>query len=288
MDNQEKKRIKGLLFAVVIFGVLTAVIIRLFSGYARIIEEQPRADSPVFSEVMASNETFAAPDGGFYDWVELYNPTAQAMDLSGWGLSDRADDVKFVFPAGSRIGAKGYLVVWCSKAADSDAMAPFGISSGSGETLFLFDADGAAVEELSVPVMEADRSWQRDGSGIWAATLQPTPGEKNILAEPAILPRTDCTVVINELMADGRIGLRDEDGDYSDWAELCNAGETAWDLTGWYLSDDPDTPCKWEIPASALFPADPPAGSSSARGKTAAGMNCTRISPLPKAAAGCI
>ena len=51
------------------------------------------------SEVMASNRT-AYPDetGAFPDWIELTNASDHAIDLTGYGLSDRADRIAFVFP----------------------------------------------------------------------------------------------------------------------------------------------------------------------------------------------
>ncbi len=257
MDTQDKKRIWILLAAVLVFGGITWLAIRLFSGFAQsaaLTEEKGR--QIMISEIMPSNATFPADDGAYYDWVELYNSASHTADLSGWGLSDRADDIKFVFPKGTLIPGKGYLTVWCSKTTDRDDMAPFGVSSQGGESVFLFDADGAQAEEVPVPDMGAELSWQRGADGTWAVTAEPTPGKKNIHAEPVVLPRTDCTVVINEVMTAGRIGLRDADGDYSDWAELFNAGDEPWDLTGWYLSDDPGKSAKWEIPALTLAPGE--------------------------------
>jgi hypothetical protein len=55
-------------------------------------------------------------------------------------------------------------------------------------------------------------------------------------------------VVINELMARNSRGLRDPQGQYDDWIELYNPGSVLVDLSGMYLSDDPDKPRKWTIP----------------------------------------
>ncbi len=61
------------------------------------------------NEVMASNDLFPADDGELYDWVELYNPGGKSFDLSGWGLSDREDDIKFTFPDGTAVPAGDIL-----------------------------------------------------------------------------------------------------------------------------------------------------------------------------------
>lgn len=257
MELHEKKRIWVLLAAVVFFGAVTALTIRLFSGYARnLAASEKTADRVYINEVMASNDVFPADDGSFNDWVELFNPSDRPVDLSGWGLSDRADDVKFVFPQGAMLPGNGYLTVWCSKTTDRDDFAPFGVSAKGGESICLFDGEGALQQEITLPNTGAGLSWQRGADGSWSLTATPTPGAVNVYTEPALPPRTDCTVVISELMTAGRIGLRDADGDYSDWAELYNAGDAPWDLTGWYLSDDPDKPAKWEIPALVLAPGE--------------------------------
>jgi hypothetical protein len=45
------------------------------------------------NEVMASNgTTLLAADGTAPDWVELYNPNNQPVDISGWRLSDKTGE----------------------------------------------------------------------------------------------------------------------------------------------------------------------------------------------------
>ena len=49
------------------------------------------------------------------DWVEFYNPTGAAINITGYWLSDDAANVqKWAFPAGSNIPAGGYLTVLLS------------------------------------------------------------------------------------------------------------------------------------------------------------------------------
>jgi hypothetical protein len=61
-------------------------------------------------------------------------------------------------------------------------------------------------------------------------------------------------VRINEIAAVNLLGLKDEDGDRSDWIELRNESQTAVNLTGWALTDNPDQEDKWIFPALALPP----------------------------------
>lgn len=55
-------------------------------------------------------------------------------------------------------------------------------------------------------------------------------------------------LVISEFMADNGSILQDEDGDYVDWVELSNPGDTSVDLSGYSLTDDPDQLKKWSFP----------------------------------------
>jgi len=61
---------------------------------------------------------------------------------------------------------------------------------------------------------------------------------------------------INEVMASNGSTIADEDGDYEDWIELYNAGETAVDLSGWGLSDNEGNPFKWVFPEGAAIRAE--------------------------------
>ena len=54
---------------------------------------------------------------------------------------------------------------------------------------------------------------------------------------------------INEIMASNSQTIGDVDRDSPDWIELYNDSDTAVDLTGFGLSDDPDNPFRWIFPA---------------------------------------
>jgi hypothetical protein len=59
-------------------------------------------------------------------------------------------------------------------------------------------------------------------------------------------------LVINEIMSSNSHTIADEDGDYSDWIELYNAGPAAVNLNGFGLSDNADAPFKWIFPDMTL------------------------------------
>ena len=57
---------------------------------------------------------------------------------------------------------------------------------------------------------------------------------------------------INEVMPLNRSTLLDEDGEYSDWIEIVNAGDSSVNLVGFALSDNKRDPLKWEFPPHVL------------------------------------
>jgi hypothetical protein len=59
-------------------------------------------------------------------------------------------------------------------------------------------------------------------------------------------------LLISEFMALNKSVLADVDGEYSDWVELYNPGETTVDLTGWYLTDNASFLSKWTFPTATI------------------------------------
>ena len=59
-------------------------------------------------------------------------------------------------------------------------------------------------------------------------------------------------LIITEFMASNDGGIRDEDGDSSDWIEIHNSGLEAVDLDGWYLTDSAAAPRRWRFPGRAI------------------------------------
>lgn len=63
-------------------------------------------------------------------------------------------------------------------------------------------------------------------------------------------------VVINEYSCSNMNGPNDAFGEKEDWVELYNSGATAYDLSGFFLSDNDNNLTKWEIPAGVSVPAN--------------------------------
>jgi len=67
------------------------------------------------------------------------------------------------------------------------------------------------------------------------------------------LAQTKAQVLINELQASNASTISDPDnGKFSDWLEIYNAGSSPVDLTNWHLSDS-DDPAEWAFPNSTII-----------------------------------
>lgn len=71
------------------------------------------------NEILAHNQTAFPHHGTYPDAIELYNPAATSIDLSGMRLTDDPNrPARFVFPAGTVIGPDSYLVVLADQRTD--------------------------------------------------------------------------------------------------------------------------------------------------------------------------
>lgn len=74
--------------------------------------------------------------------------------------------------------------------------------------------------------------------GSWSYVVDPTA------------PMGD--VILSEFLANNANGVRDNFASRSDWIELLNRSDTAVDLGGWFLTDDPAQPTQWRFPSVTL------------------------------------
>jgi PKD repeat protein len=149
----------------------------------------------VINELMAANKTtIADPQGGFADWVELYNTSATTVDLAGKYLSDDMNEPKkWKFPAGTSIDGNGYLMIWC----DDDTLDTPGLHSSfklskDGEGVFLYDSDlngNILLDSVTFGTQSDDISWGRypNGTGAFQILTYVTPNSKNMLGPESLV-----------------------------------------------------------------------------------------------------
>jgi hypothetical protein len=168
------------------------------------------------------------------------------QSLAGFSLTDDPlDPLKFVFPSGTQLGPRQYLVVWC----DSDVGQP-GVHTGfslrtEGDSVWLFNSTPsglAQVDQITFGLQLADHSIGRvpDGAGSWSLN-RPTPGAGNQAEELG----SAAAVRINEWMASPASG--------ADWFELFNPELRPVALGGYFLTDDFASPTNSPIPALSFL-----------------------------------
>lgn len=113
--------------------------------------------------------------GSTPDFIEVFNPTGEPVDVAGYTLSDDDDTHVYTFPAGMVIDPLEYVVV-----ADDGTATGLGFGLGSGDSARLFDPAGGLVDSYAWTA-HATQTYGRcpDGSGDFADTLEPTPGGQN-------------------------------------------------------------------------------------------------------------
>lgn len=184
------------------------------------------------------------------------------INIKGYGLSDRADKITFVFPD-LTLAAGEHVIVFASDSTQNEAgetlHAKFKLSS-AGDKLFLFGSDGIAFQELDVPAMDYNMSYTWIDGNDYIITDQYTPGYDNTQEGYAAFRSSTVlqsgALVINEICASSITTLKDEDGDYPDWIEIHNTTNQAIDLSNYALSDSTDKLVKWRFPQGSVIEAN--------------------------------
>ena len=211
----------------------------------------------LISEVMTANRsTIQSKNGKLCDWVEIYNPSSEAIDLSGIFLSnDTADRMKWQLPD-IVLAAGARLVIPCSGSNAPEGEANFSLPR-EGCTVMLSGSIGNVITQVEVPRMEEDRSWALQSNGTYLESDMPSPGYAN--TEDGYLTfRGNQTVtgdlIISEVMASNAKYLIQDDGEYYDWVELRNVSDHDINLAEYALSNDPDKLHKFILPDVILEP----------------------------------
>lgn len=145
----------------------------------------PAAERVEISEFLAVNAAgLADEDGDRSDWIELHNPGAAPVKLTGWSLTDaRSEPRRWRFPD-AEIPAGGYLVVFASDKDRSVAGRSLHTNfklKAKGDYLALIRADGSVADAFApaYPNQTEDVSYGRAGDGTKNFLLVPTPGQPN-------------------------------------------------------------------------------------------------------------
>lgn len=138
---------------------------------------------------------------GSKEWIEIVNAGASNVELGGWTVADRDKATggpklseAVTFPPGTELAANAYGMVLgggldAGKACPNGGQtfcihAEFGISTKSGETIYLLEGDGAVVDSVVYPpdASAPGETWGRIPNADPNGHFEPipaTPGAAN-------------------------------------------------------------------------------------------------------------
>ena len=153
----------------------------------------------VINEFMASNQSnIRDEDDQAVDWIELENTGRNAVNLSGWSLTDDKESPgKWIFPD-IKIEPNSFLVVFASgknrRVIGKPMHTNFKLGSSGGYIgLFSPELPRKVIDKVSpkYPEQRSNISYGLSGTDQWVYFIKPTPGAingtgsfKNILSKP--------------------------------------------------------------------------------------------------------
>ncbi len=111
------------------------------------------------------------------EYIEVYNPTNESVDLVNYRLITKSDGREYLFPVNSILASGEY------RAFSGDDIKFTLINTGSGVSLV--SVDNQIIDETSDydnPAEGESWSWFVDG---WSYTVKPTPNQSNVLELPS-------------------------------------------------------------------------------------------------------
>ena len=200
----------------------------------------------VINEVLANNATLEESDGSKPDWIELYNSSANPIDLGDMSLTDDSTVARrWIIPSGTILNNGAYLKIRCDSGLPSSTTNTGFALKANGGSVFLFDkiANGSGpLSSVAYGLQAADFSIGRvpNGTTNWVLTI-PTLGGANIaatLGNPLLLK-------VNEWMADPSSG--------DDYFEVYNPNAQPVNISRFYLTDQLGTRTKHQLPALSFI-----------------------------------
>jgi len=176
-----------------IIAIFSWIVLIIFSISSNNSNLYAQSGTLLINEFLAINQfSLADEDGEYSDWIEIYNPTAEAVNLLGWALTDDKNlPGKWIFP-NVILDKNSYLIVFASgknrKIPGNQLHTNFKLT-GDGEYFALINPVGFSVTEFDpfFPVQLVDISYGYFENG-YISFLEPTPGTENLKAGGTLLP----------------------------------------------------------------------------------------------------
>jgi len=254
----------------IFISIITTI---LFAGCVK--DELPKVQEPdpenydfiVINELITKDTSapyYINGDGSGADWIELYNKGTESVNVADMWVTDKpGEEAEYQQIPNTDINIttippKGFLVLICgasdaggadfpTEIKDGKIFIDMGMSSSNDNFVALYNPEKVAVDESAdFNGLADDKSFGRETDGVdnWNTLGAKTPGASNDGSAPVV-----GILVINEFMASNdNIPVPGDNGDFPDWIEIYNTGDTPIDMGGWYVTDDLEDIAKYQLP----------------------------------------
>ena len=218
------------------------------NGADALEESRIYKNSPlVVSEILLSSD--GTPfDGALRDVIEIMNVSENTVSTKGWFISDsQSDPYRFQLPE-TELEPNQCLLVY---AENSDHEKASGFALSSKDSVY-----------LSAPNFKRSEFISCAGAGRGKSLLRVSDGSENVYISGEISlgfandsegiskyasSVRPAEIEISEILSANKSYLPGPYATYHDLVELHNRTDVDFDLTGWYLSDDPEEPMKGSL-----------------------------------------
>ena len=212
----------------------------------------------VISEFMEKNRTILRDeDGDFSDWIELWNQSDETVDISGWNISDRENQLGWTLPEMSLEPGQRIVIFASGKDRQGDELhTDFSLSGDEG--VWLRNEYGYLCSSSLCTDCDGDVSMALGADGGYEQSLYPTPGYENTAAGWDSFQQSlncDSSLTINEAVV-YNLNSAPVNKEYYDWVELKNSSGQTLLLSDYYISDDKDDYLQYRLPEVELGPGE--------------------------------
>ena len=216
------------------------------------------AGQVVISEFMEKNRTtLRDEDGDFSDWIELWNRSEEAVDISGWSLSDRENRLGWTLPELS-LQPGQRIVVFASGKDRQGAELHTDFSLSGDEGVYLRNEYGYLCSSALCGDCDGDVAMVLGEGDSYEKSLYPTPGCENTAEGWESFQQSlscESPLIINEAQV-YNLNAAPVNKEYYDWVELKNNSGDTIVLSDYYISDDREDYLKYRLPEVELGPGE--------------------------------
>lgn len=177
----------------------------------------------------------------FEDFREYHRAPIELVSFDG--VHQNGEGIRLDWTTVSEEGCRGFTVL---RGTHPDSLEVVASSSEMPELVSL----GGIWTEASYSWTDNDIS--PGESYFYQLSWEDMHGVMTSLPWTISVATTGANLLINEFLAKNDAGIQDETGAYEDWVEIYNVGPSAAPLGGYFLTDDPLQPMRWELPDVVL------------------------------------